>query len=316
MYSKINYTAVGFFVMIFMVGVVWFGFWLAGYGLQQEYDYYRVEMNESISGLSKDSVVKLHGVDVGSVSAIGINPHNIETVELVLALDHGTPIREDMVIFTEMYGVTGLSYLQIEGGTNRAKPLRAKAPHQLPTIPTAPSLMYKVGHKFERLSGDLSAVLGQGGKLFSTKNLENIEKILTHIEKITGAGLEDRLEDSLAQFDHTFTELEAVISDMNHSFHQSVEKFGMMQEDFAQIKSETITMLKKVTQTSRSFNRTTLGVERTLKRGDYNLRRIFEPMLIEIEILSQQLHTLSRELGQSPSDLLMKSRRRRGGPGE
>ena len=74
MYSRINYTTVGIFVLIFATGMVWFAFWLAKYGLQQEFDYYKIQMTESVSGLSKDSTVKVHGVDVGSVSEIRINP--------------------------------------------------------------------------------------------------------------------------------------------------------------------------------------------------------------------------------------------------
>ena len=44
MYSRINYTTVGIFVLIFATGMVWFAFWLAKYGLQQEFDYYKIQM--------------------------------------------------------------------------------------------------------------------------------------------------------------------------------------------------------------------------------------------------------------------------------
>jgi len=50
MYSKVNYTIVGIFVVLFSIGMAWFAFWLDKYGLQEEYNLYKIEMKDSISG--------------------------------------------------------------------------------------------------------------------------------------------------------------------------------------------------------------------------------------------------------------------------
>ena len=84
MYSRVNYTIVGIFVLMFGAGLIWFAFWLAKYGIHREFDTYKLYMTESVAGLSKDSVVKLRGVDIGRVSEIRINPDNIENVEVFL----------------------------------------------------------------------------------------------------------------------------------------------------------------------------------------------------------------------------------------
>jgi phospholipid/cholesterol/gamma-HCH transport system substrate-binding protein len=57
-------------------------------------------------------------------------------------------------------------------------------------------------------------------------------------------------------------------------------------------------------------------VEKSLDRGDYSLKKILEPAVIDVQILSKELTTTSRELGQNPSNLLFKSRKQRRGPGE
>jgi phospholipid/cholesterol/gamma-HCH transport system substrate-binding protein len=74
-----------------------------------------------------------------------------------------------------------------------------------------------------------------------------------------------------------------------------------------------LTDLQKAT---KNFNRFTLEAEKSLNRGDYNIKETFEPMLVDIAILTEQLTDLTRELKQSPSDILFKSRKRRRGPGE
>ena len=85
---------------------------------------------------------------------------------------------------------------------------------------------------------------------------------------------------------------------------------------FDEVGDATVPAVKKFMQTTRNFNRVTLKVERSLDRGDYNLKKILEPMLVDIEILSNQVNALAQELGESPSDILFKSRRSRPGPGE
>ena len=69
-------------------------------------------------------------------------------------------------------------------------------------------------------------------------------------------------------------------------------------------------------ETSTNFNRATLKFEKSLDRGDYNLNKIFEPILVDIDILINQLNTMSRSIENNPSDLLFKSRKSMRGPGE
>jgi len=114
MYSRVNYTIVGIFVLLFGAGLVGFTFWLAKYGIQNEYTLYKLYMKESVSGLSKDSTVRLHGVDVGRVSEIRIDPKDIERIEVILKLRSDVPIKEDMVAHTEMLGITGLLAIKID----------------------------------------------------------------------------------------------------------------------------------------------------------------------------------------------------------
>jgi len=57
-------------------------------------------------------------------------------------------------------------------------------------------------------------------------------------------------------------------------------------------------------------------VEKSLDRGDYDLKTILDPMMMEISILSEQINDIAKEFKQSPSDIFFKSRKSRRGPGE
>ena len=317
MYSRINYTTVGIFVLIFTTGMIWFAFWLAKYGLQKEFDYYKVQMSESVSGLSKDSTVKLHGVDVGSISKIRINPKDIEKVEIVLKINKGTPIKEDMVVFTEMYGVTGISYLQIDGGTNAAKTLEPTEDY-FPVITTAPSWLTKTTKGLGSLADRITLLVDKSQKLLSEKNIETLGKVFDNSERLTAKGIEveDKAIHSLEEVDITLREFRASMDEINEKLTKAAEDFSVMQKDFADIKKVTIPTIDKLMETSKNFNRVTLKFEKSLDRGDYNAKKIFEPMLVDMSILSEQITDLAKEFEQSPSDIFFKSRKARRGPGE
>ena len=303
MYSKVNYTIVGLFVLLFGAAMVWFAFWLAKYGLDEEFDIYRLEIKESVAGLSLDANVKLHGVNVGTVSDIRINPENIERVEILVKIKQGIPIKEDMVAHTKMFGVTGLLSIEIDGGTNSAKTL-VPTEEYIPLIQTKPSLLSTLSNSLGGLSEKLETLLTQSEKLLSEHNIETLGNILDNTEKITAKG--EALEDKVML---TLEEFRVSMDNINKKFTEATT-------DFSEIKEATLPVIDTLRESGKNFNRVTLKVEKSIERGDYNLKKIFEPMLVDIEILLNQLNDVSRNLDNNPSDLLFKSRKSRKGPGE
>jgi len=303
MYSRVNYTIVGLFVLLFGIGMVVFSFWLAKYGFKQHYKTYKIYTTESVSGLSKDSVVKLHGVDVGRVKEIRIDPENIQRVEILLNIKEDVPITEDMVAHTVMLGVTGLLSIEIEGGTNGAKRLEPK-PGYIPVIPTKPSWIHRAKRDIGVLVEKLNTLATQTDKLLNDKNIEAFSDILENTRVLTRKSVSviDEANVTLATY-------RGAIVQINHELEQ-------VTSDFSKITNTTVPAIKTLMDTTQNFNRVTLKVEKSLDRGDYNVKKIFEPMLVEIEILSDQINALAKEFQESPSDIFFKSRQQRRGPGE
>jgi len=303
MYSKVNYTIVGLFVLLFGIGMAAFSFWLAKYGFKQHYHTYKLYTTESVAGLSKDSVVKLHGVDVGRVKEIRIDPENIERVEILLNIREDIPVTEDMVAHTVMLGVTGLLSIEIEGGSNSAERLKP-TPDHIPVIRTKPSWINTAKRDLGALAQKLSSLTVQAEKLLSDKNLETFSAILENSEAVTRKSVS-----VMDEANATLVTYQNAIKKINRDLER-------MTNDFSKITDETVPAVHKLMETTRNFNRVTLKVEKSLDRGDYNIKKIFEPLLIDIEILSDQINTLAKEFNESPSDIFFKSRKTRRGPGE
>ncbi|HFQ61362.1 MAG TPA: MCE family protein [Epsilonproteobacteria bacterium] len=317
MYSKVNYTIVGIFVLLFGIGVFWFAFWLAKYGLQEDYYTYKIEMKESIAGLSEDANVKLHGVNVGHVSQIRINPKNVNVIDIYVEIAQNIPIKEDMFASTQMLGVTGLLSIEIHGGSNESKTLKPTKTY-IPIIKSKPSLISKLTANLGGMSEKLDSLLSQSQKLFSDYNIETFGNILTHVENVSQKGekVEDRAIIALDEANITLQAFRTSMHSIDEEFKAAVRDFKQMQRDFASIKKVSIPTINKLMQTSKNFNRVTLKVEKSLDRGDYNLKNILEPVLVDVQILSKQLGAMTRQLEQNPSALLFKSRKPRRGPGE
>jgi len=317
MYNRVNYTLVGLFVLLLTAGMLGFGFWLAKYSVDEVYDNYKIETSESVSGLSKDSLVKLHGVDIGRVSAIKINPQNIESVEIFLSIKRGIPMKEDMVAHTQMLGVTGLLFVEINGGSNEAKTLKPSKTY-VPSIHSQPSFLSKVSNRAEGVSEKFEALLDKSHLLLSDKNLALFSKILENLETLAqeSIALEKRAMLSLDELNQTLEGFRESMQVLDAEVLNSSKHFAKMQEDFGEIKVESILAINTLLQTSKNFNRTTLKFEKTLKRGDYNFKQMFEPILMDIQMLTNQFSDMSQELSQSPNSLFFKSRKSRKGPGE
>jgi len=141
METKVNYVAVGVFVLILGAALVTGGLWLASGGaFQKQYDLYRAIEDESVAGLNLNAPVKYNGVDVGKVRDIQLDPANPDRVLLLFAIEHGTPIKEDTVAVLKTQGLTGIAYVELSGGGRDSPLLRPAAQGEYPVIRTKPSL--------------------------------------------------------------------------------------------------------------------------------------------------------------------------------
>jgi len=118
METKVNTALVGAFVLALGAALVAGVLWLAaGGGFQEKPTLYLALVGESVSGLNVNAPVKYRGVDVGRVRAIRLDPENPEQVRLLFAIDRGTPIKEDTEAVLKTQGLTGIAYVELDGGT-------------------------------------------------------------------------------------------------------------------------------------------------------------------------------------------------------
>ncbi|MFM7344510.1 MAG: MlaD family protein [Tagaea sp.] len=178
METRANHFLVGLFVLSLMAALTFVGLWFARANLGEAQSVYHTFFRGSVTGLSIGSTVRYRGVPVGTVQDIAIDPENVERIRVTLALRPGTPIKTDTIASLQPQGITGLSFIQLTGGTQAAPPLQLlpgrRAP-EIPSIPSpierlladAPEAMARVGVLVERVSG-----------LLNDENLRNIDRLI------------------------------------------------------------------------------------------------------------------------------------------
>lgn len=317
MESKVNYTLVGIFVLTLSAALIAFAFWLVKYNQNgQNYHRFKVYMTESVSGLAPEATVKFHGVDVGIVESIGINPKNSEEVELTLKIKKETPIKVDSSAVLKFYGVTGLAFIEIAGGSKNA-PLLSTSPGSIATIKSSHS-----NESLSNIASKLSTTLDRADRLFSDQNVENVTQSLAHLRSLTEqidtyqSMVKILLERSIA-LENNATNSFVAMNDAADSVKNTSTNFNTL------VQTKMATTLESLETTSRESHKLIRKVEVSLDRGDYNVAAATAPATKELEILLSQTQTLTQEmeailnsLRASPSDLLFKQSTQKPGPGE
>jgi phospholipid/cholesterol/gamma-HCH transport system substrate-binding protein len=322
MESRVNYTAVGIFVLILASALITFAFWLGKYNQDDgNYHRYRVYITESISGLAPEAAVKFNGVDVGKVESIRINPDNSEEVELTLKIEKETPIKTDSSAVLKFYGITGLAFIEIIGGSKNA-PLLTTNTHTFNTIRSSPSLITRLDESLSNVASKLSVTLDRADRLFSDQNVDNIAQSLIHLRSLTAQidGYQNEVKTLLAQtkaMENNVTESLGAVKEAAGSVKNSSENFNTLMQ------TKMSATLESLAATSSKSHTLIQKLETSVDRGDYDLRSIAAPASSELGTLLEQTRTLTHEmemtlrsLRESPSDLLFKKSTPNPGPGE
>jgi phospholipid/cholesterol/gamma-HCH transport system substrate-binding protein len=114
---------VGLFVAVAGTLLVGGLLWIAGSRLLRPVDTYTVLFADSVTGLNAGANVEYQGVVVGRVRDIQLTRDIPPKVAVIVDIEPGTQIREDTVAALLGSIVTGIKYIQLQGGTPAAAPL-------------------------------------------------------------------------------------------------------------------------------------------------------------------------------------------------
>jgi phospholipid/cholesterol/gamma-HCH transport system substrate-binding protein len=141
METKANYVAVGAFVLACVLGFFVALLWLAGAQYSAEYAYYRTYFTGAVTGLGDGTVVRYNGINVGHVSKLTFDPNDPKRVIVDLQVEPTLRIPNDSIASIASEGLTGGSYVEIDGGSKNAPILERKMFGEYPVIKSKQSTL-------------------------------------------------------------------------------------------------------------------------------------------------------------------------------
>ncbi len=194
METRAHYVAVGAFVLTMITLAFAAVLWLGRAELTTQYVKYDIYFKGPVTGLSIGSVVEYSGVPVGKVSEIRLDPANLEQIRVTVDIDTGVAIKEDARAAVETNILSGVSFVQIVGGTQDAPPLQAQAGQRYPVIRSHRSRLASVTAQAPQLLEKLNETADHLNELLDEKNRRALTETIDNV-RVFSAGLAERNQD-------------------------------------------------------------------------------------------------------------------------
>lgn len=289
MEPKQNYTIVGLFVLLAIVGVFGFVLWLSDIGKQGNFDLYQTFVNESVNGLTEGSAVKYRGVDVGKVVKIDIPRKNPNKVRIVMQVVETTPITVGTIAVLQMQGITGIAYIELRGAVAGGEPIPLMKGNKIPIIPSARSEFRQIVDTVPDMLQKFTELANKLNGFASEENKQRFDKILVNLESFSsGVGGQNENGQNLTQeLQKTLTEVRLAASGIKEIANAS--------------RADTERVLKNSVVTIDKLNKLTDSTTELSRQGYRDLQKL----LLEVKKTARELQTLSRELKDNPSQIII-----------
>lgn len=280
--------------------------------------YYVAYSGISVSGLEVGSPVKYLGINVGSISNIRIDPEDVSTIIVRLALDADTPVKEDAVADIVAIGITGLKTIEIRGGTREADFLEPEN-----FIQAGSTIAADLTGRAEVLAFRMEEILNNLQLFTQPDNMENFTRAAVNVSELSAKtavmveSLDEMLEENRQYIKNATLALSNISSRMDNSSEDLAAAIGrfneiMQGEDI----TEVLGNLREISLSLRdadmkeligSLAAATTQTQVLLLRldEDYEVsRRHLNENMILLQHTLENLNEASRKINTDPSILI------------
>lgn len=326
METRVNYTAVGAFV-VFLTTALVAGVLLLSTGLTRtEYRMYVAYVSESVSGLNISAPVKYKGVDVGHVQEIGLAPGNPQLVRIVMAIAEGTPVKVDTIAILSVQGLTGIAFIDLTGGTPESALLEARSGEPYPVIQTGPSLLARLDEAASQMFTNIESVSESINSLLDPEAGEALRETLINVRNFTArldAVLDDEnaalLDESISGlhamamvFENNAAALERILTNLSAASDRVPGAIDTLEQTAGSLEQ----MGNSLATAGDQLTATMVDTQMEVRNVSQQLTPEALAVLNELRSVSASLERFVAELERDPSVLIYGRRATALGPGE
>ncbi|WOC14876.1 MlaD family protein [Pseudochrobactrum sp. MP213Fo] len=266
METKANYVLVGIFTLAVTMAAFAFVYWAARFGENNDALPLEIRIPGSVTGLSKGSQVLFNGIKVGDVRQMFLDPLNPNMVIVQTDVNRTTPITRSTKAELSSQGLTGISFVELKGGSLMEPNLMEEADKggYVARINADPSIFTDLMATAKDIFGRTERVLGglegfvndaRGPLTETVKNTKTFTDALAKNADVVNA-----LGDSAGDIQKTILEAREMMARLNDASKQvngimvKVDKM-LSPEDRDGVVAQAKAALASIQQTSDNLNR-------------------------------------------------------------
>jgi phospholipid/cholesterol/gamma-HCH transport system substrate-binding protein len=311
METRANYVLIGAFTLVGAIVAVLFALWAARHTTSANWADYEIRFTQAVSGLSTGGAVQYNGITVGTVRELKLAPDDPRQVIARIRIQAEAPVREDTVARLQLSGLTGITFIQLTGGSPDSPPRTAAPGQVLPRIPAEESALDRLIGASEGIANAANEVLLRVRDLLSDENAEQIGRTLANLNAFTETLSAERgqLQETLRSVAaasgsaaRTLTGAEATITELNRTLVTVNESLIAALPTISADLAHAMSQLASVT--GRADTLLAEHADALTALGPSGLGQL-GPTLLDLQRLSQDLSRTIRRLDRDPAQFLL-----------
>ncbi|MFW5816447.1 MAG: MlaD family protein [Wenzhouxiangella sp.] len=230
METQANHVLIGTVTLLGALLAVAVGLWSANYRADAAWQEFEVHFSQAVTGLAVGSMVQYNGINVGEVRDLYLDPDEPSRVIALVRVESSAPVREDTTARLTINGLTGVSFIQLRGGSAEAPPLRSDS-DQPPVIVAEESPLQRLLEQSEDIASAASEVMLRLLEFLSEDNAARVADTLDNIDAFTVAMADEssriskivgnleqgsaQANETLAEFSQALTELRGLMANLD-----------------------------------------------------------------------------------------------------
>jgi len=310
METRANYALIGAFVLMAAAAVIGFALWLGSSQFNRDYSIYDVVFPGPVT-LEEGASVRYIGIKVGEVETVRIDRRDASMVRARLRVDRTTPVKTDSTAIIDFAGITGVTFIQINAGSDDAGPLLPAPYEDVPVIKAGETPLAALFNGGAEIVGQAGMTIDQLSTLLTDDNIVAMGEILGNVRDITAALSEDdkvliaQAIETLASLERAGDNLAVASADMT-TVAKSVDlELSSLNTDLkalvGELSSATGDASDMLTESRKAVEAATLLVE----GGASDTVQQTSLAAQELRVLISRIDRLTRELEQNPQGLVV-----------
>ena len=184
METHARYFLIGTFSLVATAGLLLFVLWLGKLQLGKEYQEYDVRFHESVAGLAVGAGVQFHGIQIGEVRKLSLDPSDPREISVIVRVSANAPVKTDTKAQLSYTGLTGVAVIELFDGTPQAKLLREIDLSAAPRINSVPSSLSQLLDGGSGAVNGAQEVMARAAKLLSDDNIARVSNVLDALQTL------------------------------------------------------------------------------------------------------------------------------------